>query len=125
MNSIRSDLANLHQKIIHVLSQKEEKGFRITEDLSTEFEARPAQLYPILHGMEEKGLLKSRWKADELGKRRKFYSLSTKVYRSGLPTIGLVLSLAFRTLFNGNLLHIESLCIFIQIHRTIRYGKDI
>ncbi|MEL6251500.1 MAG: helix-turn-helix transcriptional regulator [Bacteroidota bacterium] len=125
MNSIRSDLESLHKKIIQLLNQKEEKGFQITENLSTEFQTRPAQLYPVLHNMEEKGLLKSRWKTDEWGKKRKFYSLSSNAIRSGLPTIGFAFTLALRTLFNGNLLHIESLCIFIQIHRTIRYGQDI
>jgi PadR family transcriptional regulator PadR len=32
-------------------------------------------LYPVLHRLERKGWLKSRWKESETGRKRKYYSL--------------------------------------------------
>lgn len=32
-------------------------------------------LYPVLHRMEHRGLIKSRWSESETGRKRKYYSL--------------------------------------------------
>ena len=50
---------------------------KLKEKSENVFELKEGTLYPILHGLEEKGLITSYW--DETGaKRRKYYAITEK-----------------------------------------------
>jgi DNA-binding PadR family transcriptional regulator len=42
------------------------------------FEFREGTLYPALHQLEKKGLIKARWRIGDNGRERKYYSLTGK-----------------------------------------------
>jgi len=42
------------------------------------FQLQQGSLYPALHRMEDRGLLKAEWKMTETGREGKFYALSAK-----------------------------------------------
>ncbi|MGH9451293.1 MAG: PadR family transcriptional regulator [Terriglobia bacterium] len=42
------------------------------------FEVQQGSLYPALHRLEDRGLLKAEWKMTETGREGKFYSLTRK-----------------------------------------------
>ena len=42
------------------------------------FQLQQGSLYPALHRLEDRGLLKAEWKVTETGREGKFYALSTK-----------------------------------------------
>ena len=48
---------------------------RISRDF---FQLQQGSLYPALHRLEERGLLKADWKTSETGRDAKFYSLTAK-----------------------------------------------
>jgi PadR family transcriptional regulator PadR len=42
------------------------------------FQLKEGTVYPALHQMERDGLLKATWRESELGRRRKYYSLTAQ-----------------------------------------------
>ncbi|HVP52108.1 MAG TPA: PadR family transcriptional regulator [Terriglobales bacterium] len=70
-----SGLVRLH--ILHHASQEEIFGLSIIEELSRHgYRLSPGTLYPLLHGLEERGLLRSR-KHAVAGRIRRFYRATT------------------------------------------------
>jgi PadR family transcriptional regulator PadR len=71
--------ASAEPLILSLLAQGESYGYA----LSQEIKARSGDalvwtdgmLYPVLHRMERKGWIKSRWKESETGRKRKYYSI--------------------------------------------------
>ena len=66
--------------LIHNLLDKENLyGYQLIKKLSEEseniFNLKEGTLYPILHGLEEKGFISSYWD-DTTGKKRKYYSIT-------------------------------------------------
>lgn len=65
--------------ILRLLEEKEMYGYEMIEDLRSKsnavFELKAGTLYPLLHGMEEKGMVES-YEKEVLGKTRKYYSLT-------------------------------------------------
>ena len=47
-----------------------------------EIEWNEGMLYPVLHRLEAEGLIRSRWREAESGRRRKYYQLSAAGKRS-------------------------------------------
>ena len=53
-------------------------GRRIRESSSGALDVEEGALFPALHRLEERGLLKSEWGKSETGRRAKFYALTRK-----------------------------------------------
>lgn len=54
---------------------------KLKEKSNNVFEFKEGTLYPILHSLEEKGLISSYWD-DTTGKKRKYYAITTKGKKS-------------------------------------------
>jgi len=66
--------------ILSILLRGESYGYQIihkVKDLSGgELEWSFGMLYPVLHRLEEEGLIRSQWKPSENGKMRKYYLIT-------------------------------------------------
>ena len=65
--------------VLSVLAEGESYGYgliqRVRELSGGSIEWSEGMLYPVLHWMEEQGLLESVWKQAETGRKRKYYRL--------------------------------------------------
>ena len=65
--------------LLKLLSEKDMYGYEMIEELKKRseniFALKAGTLYPLLHGMEEKGYLTS-YEEEALGKVRKYYSIT-------------------------------------------------
>ena len=65
--------------IVKLLSEKDMYGYEMIDTLRKKsqnvFELKAGTLYPLLHGLEEKGMLKV-YEQEFLGKTRKYYSIT-------------------------------------------------
>jgi DNA-binding PadR family transcriptional regulator len=65
--------------LLKLLSEGDKYGYEMIEELRKQsknvFELKAGTLYPLLHGMEEKGMLAS-YEREVLGKTRKYYSIT-------------------------------------------------
>ena len=65
--------------ILNLLDKENLYGYQLIKKLSEEseniFNLKEGTLYPILHGLEEKGFISSYWD-DTTGKRRKYYTIT-------------------------------------------------
>jgi PadR family transcriptional regulator, regulatory protein PadR len=68
--------------ILSVLQRGENYGYAIAEKVRVfsqgEMEWTEGMLYPVLHRLERRGLLKSRWETVDGGRKRRYYSLTMK-----------------------------------------------
>ena len=57
-------------------------GYELIQEVhrlsSQAFEFNEGTLYPALHQLERKGYLRSEWRIAETGRKRKYYSLTSK-----------------------------------------------
>jgi PadR family transcriptional regulator PadR len=71
--------ASAEPLILSLLGQGESYGYAIIQEIRSrsedELKWTDGMLYPVLHRMEAKGLIKSRWSKSETGRKRKYYSL--------------------------------------------------
>ena len=78
---IRKELvaASAEPMILALLEQGESYGYAIIQEIKTRSRGRlewtDGMLYPVLHRMEHKGWILSRWAESETGRKRKYYSL--------------------------------------------------
>ena len=78
---IRKELvaASAEPLILALLSESESYGYAILQAIKNrsngQLQWTDGMLYPVLHRMERKGWIKSRWGESETGRRRKYYSL--------------------------------------------------
>lgn len=65
--------------VLSILEKGESYGYALIQrvrDLSGgEIEWTDGMLYPVLHRLEDQGLIESRWRAAENGRRRKYYAI--------------------------------------------------
>jgi len=65
--------------ILSILGQGEAYGYliikRVRELSGGEMEWAEGMLYPVLHRLEDRGLIESTWRVSEEGRRRKYYRL--------------------------------------------------
>jgi DNA-binding PadR family transcriptional regulator len=65
--------------VLKLLSEKDMYGYEMIDTLRKKsknvFEFKAGTLYPLLHGLEEKGVLKV-YEQEYLGKTRKYYSIT-------------------------------------------------
>ena len=82
--SISKDLvaASATPLVLSILSQSENYGYaiikRVRELSGGKMQWTDGMLYPVLHRLERRGLIKSRWRVSETGRRRKYYRLKKK-----------------------------------------------
>ena len=71
--------ASAEPLILSLLGQGESYGYAIIQEIRSrsadELKWTDGMLYPVLHRMEAKGLIKSRWAKSETGRKRKYYFL--------------------------------------------------
>jgi PadR family transcriptional regulator PadR len=71
--------ASAEPLILSLLEKGESYGYAIIQEIKTRSEEQlkwtDGMLYPVLHRMEARGLIKSRWVKIENGRKRKYYSL--------------------------------------------------
>jgi DNA-binding PadR family transcriptional regulator len=78
---IRKELvaASAEPLILSVLARGESYGYAIIQEIRARSQNRmewtDGMLYPVLHRLERKGLIKSRWAEAENGRKRKYYSV--------------------------------------------------
>lgn len=78
---IRKELvaASAEPLILSLLSKGESYGYAIIQEVKArsggKLQWTDGMLYPVLHRMERRGLLKSRWGESETGRKRKYYSI--------------------------------------------------
>ena len=65
--------------VLSVLAEGENYGYaliqRVRELSGDRIQWTEGMLYPVLHWMEEQGLIKSEWRTSESGRQRKYYRL--------------------------------------------------
>jgi DNA-binding PadR family transcriptional regulator len=71
--------ASAEPLILSLLEKGESYGYAIIQEIRERSEEQlkwtDGMLYPVLHRMEAKGLIRSRWVKIENGRKRKYYSL--------------------------------------------------
>ena len=78
---IRKELvaASAEPLVLSLLARGESYGYAIIQEIKArsqnQMEWTDGMLYPVLHRLERKGLITSRWEEAESGRKRKYYSL--------------------------------------------------
>jgi PadR family transcriptional regulator PadR len=66
--------------VLSLLAQGERYGYQLAEELAERsdgfLDLGQATLYPLLYGLEAKGLVAARWQLAASGRRRKYYRLT-------------------------------------------------
>lgn len=72
--------------VLSILVEGESYGYvilqRIKELSDGEITWTDGMLYPLLHRLEAKGLVRSQWRRSETGRRRKYYAITAAGRRS-------------------------------------------
>ena len=78
---IRKELvaASAEPLILSLLANGESYGYAIIQEVKArsggKLQWTDGMLYPVLHRLENRGLIKARWGESETGRKRKYYSL--------------------------------------------------
>ena len=71
--------ASTEPLILSILAQGESYGYALIQEVKRrsgdKIEWTDGMLYPVLHRMERRGLIKARWGESETGRKRKYYAL--------------------------------------------------
>lgn len=74
--------ASTRPLVLSLLRSGESYGYeliqKVKEASGGEVRWTEGMLYPVLHRMEEEGVIKAEWKAAETGRQRKYYRLTPK-----------------------------------------------
>jgi PadR family transcriptional regulator PadR len=66
--------------LLSLLSRNEMYGYEILQEASRRsakaFELKEGTLYPALHQLEKRGLIKAEWRTGDNGRERKYYALT-------------------------------------------------
>ncbi len=77
--------ASAEALVLSLLAKGESYGYAIIQEVRArsgdELQWSDGMLYPVLHRMERKGLIKSRWGESETGRKRKYYSVKKEGQR--------------------------------------------
>ena len=78
--------ASTRPLLLAILSKGEDYGYSIIQQVremsDDQIEWTEGMLYPVLHRLEKEGLVLSKWKKSEAGRRRKYYRVSAKGTKS-------------------------------------------
>jgi DNA-binding PadR family transcriptional regulator len=65
--------------VLSILSEGDSYGYaiiqRVKEISGGKIEWTDGMLYPVLHWLEDQGLVRARWEKSDVGRKRKYYSL--------------------------------------------------
>ncbi|MEZ5973643.1 MAG: PadR family transcriptional regulator [Planctomycetota bacterium] len=81
-NAFSKDLiaASAVPLVLSILKQGDSYGYAIIQSIKTasggQLEWSEGMLYPVLHRLEAKGLVKAYWGQSETGRKRKYYALA-------------------------------------------------
>ncbi len=68
--------------ILSILSRGESYGYDIIKQINelsqNEMQWKDGMLYPVLHKLENEGLIESFWKLSENGRKRKYYKIKSE-----------------------------------------------
>jgi PadR family transcriptional regulator, regulatory protein PadR len=71
--------ASAEPMILSLLTKGESYGYAIIQEIKklseNKIEWTDGMLYPVLHRLEDKGMIQSRWDEAENGRKRKYYAL--------------------------------------------------
>jgi PadR family transcriptional regulator PadR len=71
--------ASAEPLILSLLSRGESYGYAIIQEIKTrsqdQMQWTDGMLYPVLHRLEKKGFISSRWVESEAGRKRKYYAI--------------------------------------------------
>ena len=71
--------ASTEPLILSLLAEGENYGYALIQEVKRRSGEQIAwtdgMLYPVLHRMEQRGLIKARWGKSETGRKRKYYAL--------------------------------------------------
>ena len=71
--------ASTEPLILSLLTQGESYGYELIQEIKQlsgdQIQWTDGMLYPVLHRMEDRGWIKSRWVEIENGRKRKYYSI--------------------------------------------------
>jgi DNA-binding PadR family transcriptional regulator len=71
--------ASTEPLILSLLSKGESYGYALIQEVrqmsGEKIQWTDGMLYPVLHRMEDQGLIQSRWGKSETGRKRKYYSI--------------------------------------------------
>ena len=74
--------ASAEPMILALLAREDSYGYAIIQEVrklsSERIRWTDGMLYPVLHRLEKRGLITSRWVESEHGRRRKYYSLKKR-----------------------------------------------
>jgi len=65
--------------ILSILAQQESYGYKIIKEVKrlsdNNIQWKDGMLYPVLHKLENEGMIESYWKISETGRKRKYYRI--------------------------------------------------
>jgi PadR family transcriptional regulator PadR len=68
--------------VLSILAQGESYGYEIIKKVREVSDGKmkwtDGMLYPVLHRLESQGLIRSRWKTSENGRKRKYYRIEKR-----------------------------------------------
>ncbi len=68
--------------VLHLIAERDMYGYQIVKELdsrsSSVFTLKEGTLYPVLHGLENSGLVQSYMQTADSGKPRKYYRITKK-----------------------------------------------
>jgi len=71
--------ASAEPLILSLLARGESYGYAIIQEIKArsdnQMQWTDGMLYPVLHRLERRGLIKARWGESDTGRKRKYYSL--------------------------------------------------
>ena len=71
--------ASAEPMILALLTRGESYGYAIIQEIKKRSENKiewtDGMLYPVLHRLKDRGLIKSRWGKSDTGRKRKYYAL--------------------------------------------------
>jgi PadR family transcriptional regulator, regulatory protein PadR len=71
--------ASTEPLVLTLLSKDESYGYELIQEVkrlsADQIEWTDGMLYPVLHRLERKGWIQSRWREAENGRKRKYYSI--------------------------------------------------
>ncbi|MEM0967284.1 MAG: helix-turn-helix transcriptional regulator [Verrucomicrobiota bacterium] len=77
---------NVETLLMAILEKGPSYGYKIVQELNDlaphHLKMGEGTVYPVLHRLEERKLIKPEWKAGETGRQRKYYSLTTSGERA-------------------------------------------
>lgn len=68
--------------ILQLLNEGDKYGYQMTKELEKKsddlFQLKEGTLYPVLHGLENEGMIESYWEETSSARRRKYYRITEK-----------------------------------------------